>query len=220
MQLFLDTANLDEIREGARWGVISGITTNPSLVAKETGTDFQTIIREITEIVRGPVSAEVTSLAAEDMIREGREYASWSEHVVVKVPATPAGLTACRALSDAGIKVNYTLCFSLNQGLLGALAGATYISPFIGRLDDIGEDGMQVVRDLVEVFRVQNLPTKVLAASIRHPMHVTVAAKAGAQVATLPFKVLQQMIQHPLTDAGLEKFLSDWARTRAVGSRQ
>jgi transaldolase len=212
MKLFLDTANIDEVRQAVAMGVLSGVTTNPSLMAKERGADFRHTVVEICELVRGPVSAEVTERDTPGMVAQGRELASWHEHVVVKLPITPAGLAACRQLRDEGIAVNMTLCFSVNQGLLAATVGATYVSPFVGRLDDIGHDGMALVADLVEVFRRQGFTTQVLAASIRHPLHVVQAAKVGAHVATMPFKVLMQMVAHPLTDIGLERFLADWAR--------
>lgn len=212
MKLFLDTANVDEVRQGVAMGVVSGVTTNPSLMAKERGADFRETVIAICELVKGPVSAEVTALDSDGMVAQGRELASWHEHVVVKLPITPAGLAACRQLRQEGIAVNMTLCFSVNQGLLAASVGATYVSPFLGRLDDVGHDGMALVADLVEVFRVQRFETQVLAASIRHPLHVVQAAKVGAHIATMPFKVLMQMVQHPLTDVGLERFLADWQR--------
>lgn len=211
MKLFLDTANLDEIREAAKLGVVSGITTNPSLLAKE-GADFEETIKEICRIIDGPVSAEVVSLKADGMIEEGRCLSSWHPNVVVKIPITAEGLKAIKALSSEGIQVNTTLIFSVNQALLAALAGAAYVSPFIGRLDDVSEDGMRLVRDIVEVFRNYHLPTQVLAASIRHPLHLVEAAKAGAHAATVPYKVLMQALKHPLTDIGLERFLADWQR--------
>ena len=211
MKIFLDTANLDEIREAAKLGVVSGITTNPTLLAKEEA-DFEETIKEICRIIDGPVSAEVVSLKADEMIEEGRRLSSWHPHVVVKVPITAEGLKAIKALSSEGIQVNTTLIFSVNQALLAALAGAAYVSPFIGRLDDVSEDGMQLVRDIVVVFRNYHLPAQVLAASIRHPLHLVEAAKAGAHVATMPYKVLMQALKHPLTDIGLERFLADWQR--------
>ena len=216
MRLFLDTANVDEIRQAAKWGVISGVTTNPSLMARETGRDYRETVQEIATIVDGPISAEVVSLDAESMVKEAREIAQWSPQVVVKIPITPAGLEATSILSKEGIKTNLTLCFSTNQGLLAALAGATYVSPFVGRLDDIGHDGMQVVRDLVQILRNYGLPTQVIAASIRHPLHVPAAALAGAHIATVPFKVLMQMVQHPLTDIGIQRFLADWEKAKAA----
>jgi transaldolase len=212
MQLFLDTANVGEIRQAARWGVLSGVTTNPSLVAKESGVDFKTVVREICAIVPGPVSAEVTTLDAIEMIEQGRELARWAPNVVVKIPLIEAGLEATKALSHDGIKVNMTLCFSTNQALLAASVGAAFVSPFVGRLDDIGHDGMALVGEIVAIYRQYGLGTQVIAASIRHPRHVVEAAKAGAHIATIPFKVLAQMIRHPLTDSGLETFMRDWAK--------
>lgn len=217
MLLFLDTANIDEIKEIAGWGVLGGITTNPSLVVKEHQ-DFKRLVKEICKIVPGPVSAEVTATDTEGMLKEGRDIATWAENVVVKCPLTPAGLAATAALSKDGIKVNVTLCFSVNQAILAALAGATFVSPFIGRLDDINEDGCALVEQIVEVFHIQGLETRVLAASIRTPMHVSRVALAGAHCATMPYKVFKQLVSHPLTDSGLEKFLADWnsAKTAAA----
>jgi len=222
LRLFLDTANLDEIREGVSWGVVSGVTTNPSLVAKEGHADFHGFIRTLAGLVPGPVNAEVVATEAEGMVREARALAALGENVVIKVPMGKEGLKATRALREEGIPVNVTLAFSPNQALLASLAGATYVSPFLGRLDDVGHDGMQVVRDTVEIFSLYGLDTYVLAASIRHPLHVTEAALAGADIATMPFKVLEQMLRHPLTDLGLERFLDDWrsleqARPAPVG---
>lgn len=211
MKLFLDTANLDEIREAHSWGVIDGVTTNPSLIAKEGG-DFVSVIAQICDIVEGPVSAETVAQHAAGMIEEGRLLAQVSEHVVVKVPLTREGLKATRALSDDGIDVNVTLCFQANQALLAAKAGAAYISPFLGRLDDIGHDGVDLIEQIAAIYaNDMSLNTEVLAASIRHPRHMVAVALAGADVATLPFKVLSKMVDHPLTDAGNEKFLADWA---------
>ncbi|WP_034384101.1 fructose-6-phosphate aldolase [Deinococcus sp. YIM 77859] len=211
MEFFIDTAIIDEVREINAWGVLSGVTTNPSLVAA-SGRDFQEVIQELSELVGGAISAEVTALDADGMIQEGREFASWSEHVVVKLPLTPAGLQACRALTQEGIRTNITLCFSVPQALLAARAGATYVSPFAGRVDDIGWDGVELVRQIKEAYVLGNIPTKVLAASIRHPQHVVQAALAGADVATVPYKVFTSMIKHPLTSAGLDAFLKDWAK--------
>lgn len=216
MRLFLDTANLDEIRKAARLGVISGVTTNPSLVAREGRSDLPAVIQEITSIIDGPISVEVLSQDAEGMVREARELSSWSRNVVVKIPVTEAGIEALSRLSREGIKCNLTLCFSLNQALLGALAGATYVSPFVGRLDDVGHDGMALVADIVQVFRHYGFSTQVIAASIRHPLHLIAAAKAGAHIATVPYRVLTQMIKHPLTDVGLSRFLEDWQRVARV----
>ena len=210
MRIFLDTANIDEIRQAAKLGVISGITTNPSLVAKEKREDMKAVIQEISSIIDGPISAEVLSLEPEAMIREAREVSSWSPNVVVKIPISASWLEAISVLSKERIKTNLTLCFSLNQALLGAIAGATYVSPFVGRLDDIGHDGMQLVSEIVEMFDRYELPAQVIAASIRHPLHVIVAAQAGAHVATIPYAVLMQMIKHPLTDIGISRFAQDW----------
>ena len=213
MKFFIDTANIDEIREVYSWGILSGVTTNPSLVAKE-GRDFKEVILEIASIVPGPISAEVLSTDAEGMIREGVEYASWAENVVIKVPMTAEGLKATRALADKGIKTNVTLIFSANQALMAARAGATYVSPFLGRLDDISFDGLQLVRDIVDIFMLHDIPTEIIAASIRHPVHMLEAAKAGAHIATAPYKVYQQMLKHPLTDTGIERFLADWRKAQ------
>ena len=210
MRIFLDTANIDDIRQAARLGVIGGVTTNPSLLAKEKQTDMKAVIQEISSIIDGPISAEVLSLEPEAMIREAREVASWSPNVVVKIPMSASGLEAISVLSKENIDTNLTLCFSLNQALLGAIAGATYVSPFVGRLDDISHDGMQLVSEIVGVFGHYGLSTQVIAASIRHPLHVVVAAKAGAHIATVPYAVLTQMIKHPLTDIGISRFAEDW----------
>lgn len=210
MKFFIDTANLKEIREAAELGVIDGVTTNPSLVAKEGGVDFKQHIAAICEIVRGDVSAEVTSLDLEGMLREGREYSRIAPNVVVKCPVTRDGLKATKRLSDEGIKVNVTLCFSAAQAILAAKAGAAYISPFLGRLDDIGQNGLELLAEIVEIYSNYSWPTQVLAASIRHPIHVIEAARMGAHVATMPFKVIEQLLKHPLTDKGLDQFLSDW----------
>lgn len=214
MLFFLDTANLDEIRTAHGWGILDGVTTNPTLVARE-GREHRAQIEEICRIVTGPVSVETTVADAEGMIREGEEFATWAPNVVVKVPVTPPGLVALRALRARGIPVNVTLVFSAAQALLAAKAGATYVSPFVGRLDDIGHDGMQVVRDAVAIFRTYRFETKVLAASLRHPMHVVEAARAGADVATMPFAVMEQLFRHALTDVGLARFLADAQRLRA-----
>ena len=219
MQIFLDTASVDEVRQAARLGVLSGVTTNPSLAAKEGIGDLQEYrdaVLEIASIVDGPISAEVVSLEAADMIEEGRRITQWHPNVVVKLPSTLAGLEAMSVLSKESVRINQTLCFSVNQALLGAQAGASFVSPFVGRLDDEGHDGMQVVADIVQIFRQYMIPTKVLAASIRHPLHCVVAAKAGAHIATVPLKVLMQMIHHPLTDVGVSKFAQDWERAVRV----
>ena len=212
MRIFLDTANVEEISNAAKLGVISGVTTNPSLVAREQRADFKDVIKEIASIIDGPISAEVTSLNATEMISQAREIATWSPNVVIKVPITPAGIEATSVLSKENIKCNLTLCFSPNQALLCALAGAAYISPFVGRLDDISHDGMQLVSDVVAIYKRYDFSTQVIAASIRHPMHCVIAAKAGAHIATVPFKVLMQMINHPLTDIGIDRFMEDWKR--------
>jgi transaldolase len=222
MEIFLDTASLEEIREAARWGVVSGITTNPTLMAREGEVDFAETIRTICEIIDGPISAEVVSTKAADMIAEGRAISTWHPNVVVKIPMIPDGLEAIKALSSEGIRINTTLIFTANQALLAAKAGAYIVSPFIGRLDDISEDGMQVIRDTVQIYQNYKIETKILAASIRHPRHVTEAAKAGAHIATMPFAVLKQAMKHPLTDIGLERFLQDWEKylqAQAQGGR-
>jgi transaldolase len=212
MEIYLDTANIEEIRQGARLGVVSGVTTNPSLVSQEGTADYEAVVKEICSIIPGPVSAEVVAEGVEPMIKEARKIATWAPNVVIKIPATAEGLEVTSALAKEKIKVNFTLCFSLNQALLGALAGASYVSPFVGRLDDAGHDGMELVRDIVYVFDYYDLDTQVIAASIRHPEHCLAAAKAGAHIATVPYKVLMQMIRHPLTDVGVARFLSDWQR--------
>ena len=212
MLIFLDTANIDEIREAASLGVISGVTTNPSLVSKEATSDYETVVKTICSIVSGSVSAEVLVEDEESMVEEARVKASWAPNVTVKIPITADGLKATSTLSKENIKINMTLCFSVNQALLAARAGAAYVSPFVGRLDDIGHDGMELVADIVEMYGYYELPTKVIAASIRHPLHCVTAARAGADIATVPYKVLMQMIQHPLTDTGIARFLEDWRR--------
>lgn len=213
MRIFLDTANLEHIKQGVKIGVVTGVTTNPSLVSKEGKVDYKNLVQQICAVVPGPVSTEVLSQDAEGMISEARQIAKWADNVVVKIPSTVAGLEATRQLSKENIEVNFTLCFSINQALLAAAAGATYVSPFVGRLDDIGEDGMRLVREIVEVYKnYPEIKTEVIAASIRHPQHCIEAAKAGAHIATLPHKVLMQMIQHPLTDIGVERFLDDWRK--------
>ncbi len=211
MRIFLDTANIEHIRHAARLGVISGVTTNPTLVAREGAGDFKAAILEICSIVPA-VSVEALSLDAEGMKQEARKLSSWHENIVVKIPVSEAGLEAISVLSRENIKTNFTLCFSTNQALLGALVGATYVSPFVGRLDDVGHQGMEVVADAVEIFSRYNLPTQVIAASLRHPLHIIAAAKAGAHVATVPYSVLMQMIRHPLTDIGIARFAEDWKK--------
>ena len=215
MKLFLDTANIQEIRDGVRLGVISGVTTNPSLAASEgigSRENYKVAVQEIADILDGPISVEVVSLDAEGMVAEGREIAEWIPNPWVKIPSTAAGFEAISTLAHDGIKINQTLCFSLNQALLGAQAGSTVVSPFVGRLDDIGQQGMDLVKEIVEVFKTQNIKTEVLAASIRHTLHCTMAAQAGAHIATLPYKILLQMVQHPLTDSGVARFLADWEK--------
>jgi transaldolase len=210
MKFFIDTANIDEIREAHALGILSGVTTNPSLVAKEKNVSFHDRIREIAELVPGSVSAEVIALDAEGMIKEGKELAAIAPNITVKIPMTTEGLKAVHALSQQGIKTNVTLIFSANQALLAARAGATYVSPFLGRLDDIGHDGLQLISTIAEIFAIHNIKTEIIAASIRHPQHVTEAALRGAHIATVPFKVIKQLTQHPLTDKGIEAFLKDW----------
>jgi len=212
MQIFLDTANIDQIRQAAKLGIISGVTTNPSLVAKESTSDYETVVKTICSIISGPVSAEVLAEDTESIVEEARIKASWAPNVAIKIPVTADGLAATATLNQENIAVNMTLCFSVNQALLAARAGAAFVSPFVGRLDDAGHDGMQVVSDIVEVYDRYQLQTKVIAASIRHPLHCVAAAKAGAHIATVPYSVLMQMIRHPLTDVGISRFLADWQR--------
>lgn len=209
MKFFIDTANFEEIKEAHSWGIISGVTTNPSLVAKEN-ISFHDRLREITELVDGSVSAEVIALDAEGMIKEGRELAAIAPNITVKLPMTPEGLKACSTFAKEGIKTNVTLIFSANQALLAARAGATYVSPFLGRLDDIGHDGMELIRTIADIFAIHDIPTEIIAASIRHPQHITDAALSGADISTTPFKVLKMLFNHPLTDKGIEGFLKDW----------
>lgn len=216
MQLFLDTANIQEIRDGARLGVISGVTTNPSLASAEgigSAESYKAAVREISDIVDGPISVEVMSLDAQGMVAEGRDIAGWIPNPWVKIPSTIEGFEAISILSSEGIKVNQTLCFSVNQALLGAQAGSTAVSPFIGRLDDIGLQGIDLITDIVSVYQQHDIKTKVLAASIRHTLHCTLAAQAGAHIATIPYKILVQMVQHPLTDSGVARFKADWEKT-------
>ncbi len=217
MKIFLDTANLDELRSAADLGVIDGVTTNPSLIAKE-GADHHERIRQICEIVDGDISAEVVSIEAEEMVREGRILAALHENVVVKVPLIREGIKACKILSSEGIRVNVTLCFSPTQALLAAKAGAYFISPFLGRLDDLSQDGMDLIRDIVTIYDNYGYPTQVLAASIRGPLHVRDAALSGAHIATMPGKVLDALFNHPLTDSGLEKFLADYRKSQQTAS--
>lgn len=209
MKIFIDTANIEEIRQAHRLGVICGVTTNPSLIAKE-GRNFREVVQEICAIVDGPISAEVISLQADGMVKEAEELAQIHPNIVIKIPMTPEGLTATSILKEKGIRTNVTLVFSANQALLAALAGASFVSPFVGRLDDVGQDGMELIRDIVQIFDIYGYDTEIIAASIRHPIHAAESAKAGAHIATIPYKVILQMTKHPLTDIGIEKFLADW----------
>lgn len=211
MRLFVDTADLEEIKTAVGWGVITGVTTNPTLIAR-AGQDHETQVKRICELV-GDVSAETVTEKKDDLIVEGRRIAAWHKNVIVKVACTPDGLAAGRVLAGEGIKINVTLVFTVNQALLAAAAGAYFVSPFVGRFDDIGEDGIQVVRDIVSAYRQQDIKTKVLAASLRHPVHVMQAALAGADIGTMPFKVLESMYKHPLTDSGIERFMADYRKT-------
>lgn len=214
MKFFIDTANFDEIKEAHAWGILSGVTTNPSLVAKEENVSFHDRLREIAELVDGSVSGEVIALDAEGMIKEGLELAAIAPNITVKLPMTPAGLEACRFFANKGIKTNVTLIFSANQALMAARAGATYVSPFIGRLDDIGQHGVELIETISDIFTIHNIETQIIAASIRHPQHVTAAALAGAHISTTPFKVLKQLFHHPLTEKGIEGFLADWNKRK------
>lgn len=209
MKLFIDTANIDEIKEIDELGVICGVTTNPSLIAKE-GRDFKEVVKEIADIVDGPISAEVISLDKEGMLKEARELVKIHPNIVIKIPMTKEGLKAVKVLASEGIKTNVTLIFSASQALLAARAGATYVSPFVGRLDDIGNEGIYIIEDIIQIFNMHNIDTEIIAASIRHPIHVLDAAKAGAHISTIPYKVFIQMLNHPLTDIGIDKFLKDW----------
>jgi len=213
MKFFIDTANIDEIKEAASLGILDGVTTNPSLVSKE-GKDFRKLLDEILKIVDGPVSAEVISTDYESILKEGRDLAKIHKNIVVKIPLIKEGLKACKTLTAEGIKVNVTLCFSPTQAILAAKAGATYISPFVGRLDDISTSGMDLISQIVQIYRNYNYKTEVLVASVRHPLHVVEAALIGADVCTIPFDVIKKMFNHPLTDIGLEKFLGDWKKLK------
>jgi transaldolase len=215
MKIFLDTADIEEIRVAARWGVLDGVTTNPTLYAKVGGASYESVLEEICKLTSGPVSAEVVAEDVEGMLKEGRHFAKIAPNIVVKIPMSEEGLEAMSRLAEEGISTNCTLIFSANQGLLAAKAGASLLSPFVGRLDDINEDGMTVIRDLVNIVEIHGLESEVLAASMRHPLHMTQAALAGAHIATVPFKVLQQMVHHPLTDKGIVQFRSDWEKARA-----
>jgi len=215
MKIFLDTANIEEIRKGIEWGIVDGVTTNPTLISKEAYRgSFLDIVKEILKTVPGPVSLEVTSLDSENMVREAIELSKLGENAVIKVPLTLEGLKTIKKLSEMGIKTNATLVFSANQGLLAAKAGATYVSPFVGRLDDIGEDGMNLVSDLKTIFSNYNFKTEIIVASVRHPIHVYQAALIGAHIVTMPFNVLEKMVQHPKTDEGIKKFLDDWKKVK------
>jgi len=213
LKLFIDSANVEEVRQAAEMGIISGVTTNPSLVARE-GRDFRQVVTEICGLVDGPVSAEVISLDAAGMVHEAIDIAAWSPNVVIKVPMTAEGLKAVHQLTAMGVKTNVTLVFSSNQALLAARSGATYVSPFVGRLDDISSDGCDVVAETAAIFDMHDIDTQIIAASIRHPLHITRAALAGADIATVPYAVLTQMIKHPLTDAGVARFMADWEKAR------
>ncbi len=216
MKLFLDTANLDEIRRGVDLGVVDGVTTNPTLIARE-GKPYRDVLREICRTVDGPVSAEVVALDAEGMVREARDLAALHENIVIKIPVTAEGLKAVRALREEGIRTNVTLVFSASQALLAAKAGASFVSPFVGRLDDRGHEGMGLIEQIVTIYNNFGFETEVIVASVRHPMHVLEAALVGADIATIPYKVLQSLLAHPLTDLGLEQFLSDWRRYTEQG---
>lgn len=215
MKLFIDSANLEEIKKAWELGVICGVTTNPSLVARE-GRNFRQVLQEIISVVDGPISAEVISLESSGMIEEARPLAAIHPNIVIKVPMTADGLKAVSALSKEGIRTNVTLIFSANQALLAARAGASFVSPFVGRLDDVGQDGIFLVEEIIDIFRQHDLSTQVIAASIRNPLHVTQAARAGAHIATIPYAVIQQMLKHPLTDAGIARFLADWEAVRKL----
>ena len=216
MKIFLDTADIEEIRTAARWGVLDGVTTNPTLYAKVGGASYDAILQEICKLTPGPVSAEVVADHVDEMLEEGRHFAKLARNIVVKVPMSEEGLEAISRFKAEGIKTNCTLIFSTNQGLLAAKAGASLISPFIGRLDDINEDGMTIIRELAEIITIHELDAEIITASVRHPLHVTQAALAGAHIATIPFKVLQQMVHHPLTDKGIVQFRADWDKARAA----
>ncbi len=213
LKLFIDSANIDEIREISKWGILSGVTTNPSLIAKE-GRDLKQVIEEITQLVDGPISAEVVGETAEEMVNEAEDLIKIHSNVVIKVPMTEEGLKAVSNFSSRGIKTNVTLVFSATQALLAARAGASFVSPFLGRLDDIGYDGVQLVEEIAHIFEVHNISTEIIAASTRHNLHVVDAAKAGSHIATIPYNILKQMVKHPLTDIGIEKFLADWEKTK------
>jgi transaldolase len=219
MKIFLDTADIEEIRTAARWGILDGVTTNPTLYGK-VGGSYEEILQEVCRITSGPVSAEVVAEEVEGMLREGRAFAKLAPNIVVKVPMSEEGLEAMSRFAEEGIKTNCTLIFTANQGLLAAKAGASIVSPFVGRLDDINQDGMIVIRELAEIFAIHEIDAEILSASIRHPLHVTQSALAGAHIATMPFKVLQQLIHHPLTDKGITQFRADWEKARKAASEK
>jgi transaldolase len=214
VKFFIDTANVDEIREVASWGILHGVTTNPSLVAKE-GREFKQVLREILSLVDGPISAEVVSLQADEMVAEAKQYYEMHKNIVIKLPMTAEGLKACHRLTQMGVKTNMTLIFTPNQALMCARAGATFVSPFVGRLDDISTDGIKLISDIAEIFAIHGIETEIIAASIRTPGQAMECAKAGAHIATIPYKVFQQMLKHPLTDSGIERFLADWESAKA-----
>ncbi|MDN5325123.1 MAG: transaldolase [Thermosipho sp. (in: thermotogales)] len=214
MKIFLDTANIEQIKKGVEWGIVDGVTTNPTLISKE-GKPFEETIKEICQIVQGPVSAEVISLDWQGMVKEARELSKIDQHVVVKIPMTPDGIKAVKILSSEGIKTNVTLVFSANQALLAAKAGATYVSPFVGRLDDIANDGINLLEEIITIYANYGFETEIIAASIRHPMHVLQAAMIGVDIATVPFNVLEKMFNHSLTDVGIKKFLEDWEKYKS-----
>lgn len=211
MKIFLDTANLEEIKKGVEWGIVDGVTTNPTLISKE-GAEFKQRVKEICDLVKGPVSAEVVSLDYEGMVKEARELSQLSEYVVIKIPMTPDGIRAVKTLSAEGIKTNVTLVFSPAQAILAAKAGATYVSPFIGRMDDLSNDGMRMLGEIVEIYDNYGFETEIIAASIRHPMHVVEAALMGVDIVTMPFAVLEKLFKHPMTDLGIERFMNDWKK--------
>lgn len=219
MKIFLDTANVEHIKEANSWGIIDGVTTNPSLIARE-GRDFKEVVKEICAIVDGPISAEAVSLDAKGMVKEGKELSKIHKNINIKIPMTAEGLKATKELTDLGIRTNVTLVFSPNQALLAAKAGATFVSPFIGRLDDAGHEGMQIVHDIVQIYLNYAFDTEIIVASVRHPLHVVESAKTGAHIATVPWNVLQLMVNHPLTDIGIEKFLADWEKVPKEGTKK
>jgi transaldolase len=218
MKIFIDTANIDHIREINSWGILSGVTTNPSLCARERK-EFHSLIKEIASIVGGPISAEACSMKENEIVKEARELSAIAENIVVKIPVTPDGLTATKTLSKEGIKVNMTLVFSANQALLASQAGAAYVSPFVGRLDDVGHDGMGILYEIISVLQNYDFDTEVIAASIRHPLHVVQAAQMGADIATVPYEVIKAMVKHPLTDIGITRFLEDWDKVKGIKAK-